>query len=85
MIAAHLSDLQAAKQNGMQTIYVERWGEEDWDEDKVQRVKEEGWVDLWVSGKDGGKGFIEVAEKLGIDTSKNTHARVLSSSAPTGV
>jgi len=84
MVAAHLNDLKAAKQNGFQTIYVERRAEEDWDENEVQKAKQEGWVDLWVSGKDGGKGFIAVAEKLGIDISGTSEARRLSSSVPVG-
>jgi 2-haloacid dehalogenase len=84
MVAAHLNDLKAAKSNGLQTIYVERAGEEDWDEDEVEKAKHEGWVDLWVSGKDGSKGFIAVAEKLGIDVTDANQARRLSSSAPTG-
>jgi 2-haloacid dehalogenase len=84
MVAAHLNDLKAAKQNGLQTIYVERRGEEDWDESEVQKAKQEGFVDLWVSGDDGAKGFIAVAEKLGIDISGTKEARRLSSSVPTG-
>lgn len=84
MVAAHLNDLKAAKKNGLQTIYVERAGEEDWDEDEVEKAKGEGWVDLWVSSKDGSKGFITVAENLGIDVTEATQARRLSSSAPTG-
>ncbi|KAF1940744.1 haloacid dehalogenase [Clathrospora elynae] len=65
MVAAHLSDLKAAKENGLQTIYVERPEEEDWSEDNVKKAKEEGWVDLWV-GQDA-RGFITVAEKMGAD------------------
>jgi 2-haloacid dehalogenase len=67
MVAAHLNDLKAAKQNGLQTIYVERPGEEDWGEVEVKKARSEGWVDLWVSIKDDSKGFVTVAEKLGID------------------
>jgi 2-haloacid dehalogenase len=65
MVAAHLNDLEAAKQHGLQTIYVERPQEEDWDEAKVEQVKKDGWVDLWVTGEE--KGFIAVAQKLGVD------------------
>jgi 2-haloacid dehalogenase len=85
MVAAHLNDLKAAKENGLQTIYVERAGEEEWDKDQVERAKQEGWVDLWVSSKDGSKGFVTVAEKLGIDVTDANQARRLSSSAPTGI
>jgi 2-haloacid dehalogenase len=84
MVAAHLNDLKAAKSNGLQTIYVERVGEEDWDEEEVEKAKQEGWVDLWVSGKDGSKGFITVAEKLGVDVTDANQARRLSTSAPIG-
>jgi 2-haloacid dehalogenase len=84
MVAAHLNDLKAAKENGLQTIYVERPGEEDWSEDEVEKARNEGWVDLWVSSKDGGRGFITVAEKLGIDVTDANQARRLSSSAPVG-
>lgn len=84
MVAAHLNDLQAAKQNGLQTIYVERPGEEDWNTDEVEKARQAGWVDLWISAKDGSKGFITVAERLGIDVTDASQARRLSSSAPTG-
>jgi 2-haloacid dehalogenase len=84
MVAAHLNDLKAAKQNGLQTIYVERTGEEDWSEDEVDKARQEGWVDLWVSGKDDGKGFITVAEKLGIELVGTHNVKRLSSSVPLG-
>jgi 2-haloacid dehalogenase len=82
MVAAHLNDLKAAKENGLRTIYVERPGEEDWSEDEVDRARQEGWVDVWV-GKNR-KGFISVAEELGIDAIDGSQARKLSSSAPVG-
>jgi 2-haloacid dehalogenase len=84
MVAAHLNDLKAAKENGLQTVYVERPGEEDWGDDEVEKAKQGGWVDLWISGKDGSKGFVTVAEKLGIDVTDANLTRRLSSSAPTG-
>jgi 2-haloacid dehalogenase len=65
MVAAHLPDLKAAKDNGLQTIYVQRRDEEDWSKDEVERARREGWVDLWVS-LEGSNGFVTVAEKLGI-------------------
>ncbi|KAF2853702.1 haloacid dehalogenase [Plenodomus tracheiphilus IPT5] len=83
MVAAHLNDLEAAKQNGLQTIYVERPGEEDWSEEQVAKAKEEGWVDLWIDGNS--KGFITVAEKLGINVTGSGEGRRLSTSAPIGV
>jgi 2-haloacid dehalogenase len=84
MVAAHLNDLKAAKQNGLQTIYVERPGEEDWSEAEVEKARMEGWIDLWISSKDGSKGFVTVAEKLGVDVTDASQTRRLSSSAPTG-
>ncbi|KAF1916273.1 HAD-like domain-containing protein [Ampelomyces quisqualis] len=83
MVASHLDDLKAAKANGLQTIYVERPGEEDWSEDEVEKARLEGWVELWVgSNKGSGKGFITVAEELGVDVSGAREATRLSSSAP---
>jgi 2-haloacid dehalogenase len=84
MVAAHLADLKAAKQQGLQTIYVERPGEEDWDEGEVEKARLDGWVDLWVGSKDDSKGFVTVADKLGIDVSDASQMQRLSSSAPTG-
>lgn len=82
MVAAHLNDLRAAKDNGLKTIYVERPGEEDWNEEQVDKVRQEGWVDLWISPRDGSKGFITVAEKLGIELDGANQVRRLSTSAP---
>ncbi|KAJ4303314.1 hypothetical protein N0V90_002207 [Kalmusia sp. IMI 367209] len=76
MVAAHLNDLQAAKSNGLHTIYVERPGEEDWSAEDVERAKEEGWVDIWVSRDEGSRGFITVAEKLGVDIAGETSKRL---------
>lgn len=84
MVAAHLSDLRAARENGLRTVYVERPGEEDWDDEKIQQAKREGWVDLWIDNANGNKGFITVAEYLGIDVTDVKEAARLSSSAPTG-
>ncbi|KAF2787936.1 haloacid dehalogenase [Melanomma pulvis-pyrius CBS 109.77] len=66
MVAAHLDDLKAAKSHGLQAIYVERPLEEDWSEEEVEVAKGQGWVDLWVDGN-GTRGFITVAEKLGVE------------------
>jgi 2-haloacid dehalogenase len=65
MVAAHLSDLQAAKSHGLQTIYVERRMEDDWSTEEVEEARKEGWVDLWVPINE--QGFVTVAEKLGVD------------------
>lgn len=83
MVAAHLGDLRAAKQTGLQTIYVERPGEEDWDEEQVAKAREEGWVDLWIGSQT--KGFITLAERLGVGVSDGSDMRRLSTSAPIGV
>jgi 2-haloacid dehalogenase len=81
MVAAHLNDLKAAKENGLQTVYVERPGEEDWSDEEVEQARQGGWVDLWISNEAGSRGFITVAEQLGIDITGADQAR-LSSSAP---
>jgi 2-haloacid dehalogenase len=65
VVAAHLSDLQAAKSHGLQTIYVERRMEDDWSTEEVEEARKEGWVDLWVPINE--QGFVTVAEKLGVD------------------
>ncbi|KAJ2892685.1 hypothetical protein MKZ38_009480 [Zalerion maritima] len=64
MVAAHLDDLMAAKQNGMKTIYVERPEEEDWSPNEEQYQEAKDWVDMWVTGSE--EGFIEVARRLGL-------------------
>jgi 2-haloacid dehalogenase len=77
MVAAHLGDLMAAKACGFQTIYVERPREEDWPAEKVQKAKDEGTINIWVSDEEGG--FVAVAEKLGIQF---TRVRRLSNGNP---
>lgn len=72
MVAAHLNDLQAAKSNGLKTIFVERPREEGWSADEVEKAKQDGWVDIWVSHGDGNRGFITVASRLGVDVSAET-------------
>ncbi|KAJ8112619.1 hypothetical protein OPT61_g5052 [Boeremia exigua] len=84
MVAAHLNDLRAAKDNGLKTVYVERPGEEEWDRDQVDKARQEGWVDLWVNSGDGSKGFVTVAEKLGVEMNAVDQSRRLSTSAPVG-
>ncbi|EDU44605.1 Haloacid dehalogenase [Pyrenophora tritici-repentis] len=80
MVAAHLPDLKAAKENGLRTVYVERAGEEDWSEEQIDEAREAGWVDIWV-GEGGNRGFITMAERLGIDVESGKGER-LSASVP---
>ena len=65
LVAAHLSDLQAAKRCGLRTVYVQRKREEAWSKDKVSEAWTEGWVDLWVESGEGEGGLVEVARRLG--------------------
>ncbi|KAL5118474.1 hypothetical protein ACEQ8H_003650 [Pleosporales sp. CAS-2024a] len=74
MVAAHLADLKAAKANGLQTVYVERLGEEDWTEDEIEVARNQGWVDLWISSRNGSKGFITLAQQLGVCVSGTEQA-----------
>ena len=66
MVAAHLGDLQAARACGLQTIYIEREAEESWPAEKVNKAKEEGWVDMWVGldEKGVGGGILEVVRNF---------------------
>ncbi|KAF4625393.1 hypothetical protein G7Y89_g12775 [Cudoniella acicularis] len=64
MVAAHLSDLKAARGCGFRTIYVERKDEEDWTPQQQEYKDAKGWVDLWVSEEEDG--FVEVAKRFGI-------------------
>ena len=77
MVAAHLADLKAAKDLGLQVIYVEREAEEDWANEEVEKAR--GWVDLWVEkgdlGTSGKGGFLTVAEKLGVELKGNLQRR----------
>lgn len=63
MVAAHLSDLEAARKCGFRTVYVERSQEEAWDAEKVAQTRREGWVDIWVTDEE--EGFIAIATRLG--------------------
>lgn len=65
MVAAHLSDLKAARSCGFQTIYVERKLEEAWPEEEVAKAKAEGWVDMWIDLESNG--LREVARRFGIE------------------
>lgn len=64
LVAAHLNDLEAAKNCGFHTVYVEREHEEAWSSEKVAQTKAAGWVDIWIDQDIGG--FIEVARRFGI-------------------
>ncbi len=64
MVAAHLNDLQAAREYGLRTIYVERSGEEDWEVGGDEWTRAREWVDVWISEGEGG--FEQVARRLGI-------------------
>ena len=65
MVAAHLSDLIAARRCGFRTIYVERKQEEDWNPDQEEYEEAKKGVDVWVSSDENG--FLEVAKRFGID------------------
>lgn len=64
MVAGHLSDLKAARDCGLKTIYVERKDEEDWEREGEEYRDAKTWVDMWVS--EGEEGFVEVAKRFGI-------------------
>ena len=59
MVAAHLEDLEGARECGFgTTVYVERRGEE-----RAGHLRgREGLVDVWVTEGEGG--FLEAARKL---------------------
>ncbi|KAE9377918.1 haloacid dehalogenase [Stipitochalara longipes BDJ] len=65
MVAAHLSDLKAARGCGFRTIYVERKQEEDWSPEQGEYKEAKTWVDLWIT--EGEDGFLEVARRFGIE------------------
>lgn len=83
MVAAHLNDLRAAKDNGLKVIYVERPDEEEWTLEQVEKARHDGWVDLWIDSGNESNGFITVANKLGIELDAPDQSR-LSTSAPVG-
>ena len=65
MVAAHLSDLKAARGCGFKTIYVERKREEFWNPDQDEYKDAKTWVDLWINEDEDG--FLEVARRFGIE------------------
>lgn len=60
MVAAHMSDLEAARKVGLRTVYVERRKEEQWKEHQLEEAK--AWVDLWIKEDEGG--FVALAKRL---------------------
>ena len=66
MVAAHLADLEAARDCGLQTIYIERIQEESWSTEKIGGAKSKGWVDMWITTGDDrvGGGILEVAKNF---------------------
>ena len=64
MVAAHLDDLEAARECGLQTVYIERAREQSESAEDVADAK--GWVDMWVGLGDNseGGGILQVAKKL---------------------
>lgn len=63
MVAAHLGDLAKARECGLQTIYVEREGEERWSLNQIRAARSEGWVNMWVGLEERsvGGGIMELA------------------------
>ena len=60
-----MSDLQAAKKCGLQTIYIEREAEESWPVEDVSKAQKEGWVNMWIGpeANASGGGILEVARR----------------------
>ena len=67
MVAAHLGDLSKARECGLQTIYIEREGEENWTLNQVRAARSEGWVNVWVGLEERsvGGGLMELARLIG--------------------
>ncbi|RMZ83438.1 hypothetical protein DV737_g1536, partial [Chaetothyriales sp. CBS 132003] len=63
LVAAHLGDLAAARRCGYQTIYIDRPGEEGWDEEQIKAARQ--WVDMWIDVDQGG--FEEAARRFGLE------------------
>lgn len=63
LVAAHLSDLWAAKKCGLKAIYVERPFAERYSPAEIEKARQDGWVDMWVEYGEGG--LHGVADKLG--------------------
>jgi 2-haloacid dehalogenase len=87
MAAAHLGDLQATKESGFQTIYIERPGEESWWLEKVREAKGMGWIDIWVAidEKLDGGGILVVVKQFKTPASAMHSAGLLAKSSVLGV
>ncbi len=66
MVAAHFGDLEAARECGLQTIYIERAQEEPWTTGETDNFKSKGWIDMWVGIEDDsvGGGILQVARNF---------------------
>ena len=66
LVAAHLGDLEAARKCGLQTVYIERPGEESWSDQKMRTAKEDGWIDCWIRLRENisDGGILEVARSM---------------------
>ncbi|PHH66954.1 hypothetical protein CDD81_5306 [Ophiocordyceps australis] len=62
MVAAHLSDLHAARSCGLPTVYVERRGEEAWAKHDERWEHAREWVDVWISEEENG--FLALSTRL---------------------
>lgn len=62
LVAAHLSDLWAAKKCGLRAFYVERPFAERYSPDEIEKARNDGWVDIWIQYGEGG--LHGVADKL---------------------
>ena len=54
LVAAHLSDLWAAKKCGMRAFYVERPFAERYSPEQIEKARQDGWVDMWIECGEGG-------------------------------
>ena len=74
MVAAHLGDLNAARQFGLRTVYIERKGEEAWTKAEIEKTREEGWVNVWIGVDEANAvgGVMALAEILGRTSSHVT-------------
>ncbi|KAI5460994.1 haloacid dehalogenase [Mariannaea sp. PMI_226] len=62
MVAAHMSDLAAARNVGLRTVYVARKEEEWWSADDERLEQAKDWVDIWIKEDEGG--FVELTKRL---------------------
>jgi hypothetical protein len=64
MVAAHAYDLRAAKQVGMQTVYLQRWTEDLHEDMKVVKAENDIFIDSRDATSNSG-GLLKLAEILG--------------------